>query len=108
MTSPRPDEALLQAMQDAVERAGSATVLYTVQFLMRGGATSNQACRLASFMLIDSLGRSAVQSIGVPESTAGRWRAEIRKFRDAAGGVEAMDESVEVPNLARLLTGEDR
>lgn len=93
-----------ELLTSIAERIGATSSLAMVRALQRGGATPNQALRLATFMhLAETLGQDVLDGIGIPSSTARRWRAEVRKFYTAGGGdaqVE-LDGMEMVPLLAK-------
>lgn len=76
-----------------------ATALYSFsRAAVAGGLDPAAALRLTSFAVIEStLGRDATRSLGLPESTARRWRAELAKMSD-------LDELVSPDLSADLLT----
>lgn len=92
-----------ELLMTIAERLGATSSLAMVRALQRGGATPNQALRLATFMhLAESLGQDVLDGIGIPASTARRWRAEVRKFYNAGGGDEqaTLDGMEMIPLLA--------
>jgi hypothetical protein len=56
-------------------------MLGIVATMVHAGVTPNNALRFAAFQTIEStLGREAIESLGLPASTARRWRIEMRKI----------------------------
>lgn len=84
-----PHAAALAAFEEAVEKAAAAAVLSSAQMLLEGGATPNQAFRLASFAFIsESFGPQVLEQVGMSPATARRWRAEVRQFTKPEGGAQ--------------------
>jgi hypothetical protein len=103
-----------EALVDALGNIAATPSLLTVRAFIRGGASPNQAYRLAAVAVVaDELGWGAVVESGVPVKTVERWRAERRKY-GVADGVALPDEDVAVavrsmlgsPVLARDVAAE--
>jgi hypothetical protein len=85
----------LQLLGDIGVRMAAGQSLALVQALMRGGASLNAALRLSAVVELErSFGGGALTQLGAAESSAKRWRAEVRKYLEASGGEEAMVESL--------------
>lgn len=87
-------------MNEQIEKWFAAGMLGIVQALMAAGATPNSALRLAAFVAIEgTFGREVTEgSLGLPRSTAARWRAEI-----AALNGKALPDDVPVDLVNRML-----
>ncbi len=88
------DEAVAQIVGGVVYGATAA--------LVEGGLSPAAALRIVGYVLVEAtLGREAVRALGVPESTARRWRVFLRDAL-AEAGLEAQNPSPEL--LASFLT----
>ena len=87
-------------MNEQIEQWFAAGMLGIVQALMAAGASPNSALRLAAFVAIEGkFGREVTEgALGLPRSTAARWRAEI-----AALDGQALPEDVPVELVNQVL-----
>lgn len=64
-----------------MERAVGAALLGFVKAAIVAGMTPANALRVCAFAMIEaSLGREATATLGVPESTARRWRLQLAEL----------------------------
>lgn len=65
--------------QSQMERVVAGALVGVVRALVMAGETPSNAFRLAAFVVIEgTFGREVVAELGVPYSTAARWRATLR------------------------------
>lgn len=67
---------------EVIEKALGAVLSGVVGSMIQKGWEPQRAFKLAAFVAIEgSLGKDAVIALGLPESTARRWRAQIRELK---------------------------
>jgi len=95
----------LDAMTEALAQVSAAQGLMTVRALIRGGATVNEAMRLNTVAtLVAAYGPAVLTELGAAQSTADRWRADVKRYLaasadegDALAGIEA-----DLPTVVRM------
>lgn len=71
--------------ESIIEKAVGTSAVGIVHLLIQAGMTPTQALRVSGLFLIEStLGREAVNSLGVHRQTAARWRREIAEASERA------------------------
>jgi hypothetical protein len=85
-------------MGNVAQYVGATGTLAVVRLLIRGGCTLNTALRLASVMdLSEAFGDQVLNDLGGSERSVARWRAEVKRYIEAAGGEDALQ--AELPGL---------
>jgi hypothetical protein len=80
---------------EVAEKVSASGQLALVRALIRGGASINAALRLASVVQLQKeFGGSVFESLGAAQSSAERWRSEVRRYLKASGGEEAILEDI--------------
>lgn len=75
----------MNEFEGALEQGAAVALLATIEAIKKTGVPSQKALRLGAFVLLEgALGREVWKLVGIPPSTARRWRAEVRKA-DASG-----------------------
>lgn len=76
----------LREMLAAVQKITGATAVALMGALQQGGASPNEAARLVGAALVaEGGGWETLQENGVPERTWRRWRADFKRYLEAAG-----------------------
>jgi hypothetical protein len=80
----------LELLSDLGVRMAAAQSLTLIRALLRGGASPNAALRLAMAVELErSYGSRSLEAVGLAESTAHRWRSDIKRYLAASGGMDA-------------------
>lgn len=85
------DEETTEMLDSFLTHAAGSALSGLVKVFMRGGASASTAYRLAAvYMEAEALGWGEVDIVAA-KSTGRRWRAEVKKYLNAAG-VDGVDE----------------
>jgi hypothetical protein len=85
-------------LSNVAQYMGATGTLAVVRLLIRGGCSLNTALRLASVMdLSEAFGDQVLNDLGGSERSVQRWRSEVKRYVEAAGGEAAMRD--ELPGL---------
>ncbi len=92
----------LDALGEALAKVSATQGLMQVRAFLRAGASPNEAMRLTTVAtLVATFGPAVLVELGVPDRTAERWRADVKRFLSQVGGTEE-DVIDDLPNAVRL------